>query len=166
MIRIMLAALLCWAATVSVAQDSEPSSLPQDNTREGYYYPAITSTEDFTRVIPSPRVANRFVRVDFVTQLTRGQLSASSTPRFAVFAKGATANHLVIIGLHDDTFATLFRARAVMAQMTANVRSLPMFEGGNLQFFVTFYDLLQLLEFDTLVLSDGRGWSHQVNFKR
>ena len=111
-------------------------------------------------------MSNRFVRVDFVTQLTKGQLSAQAAPRFALFAKGETANHLVIVGLHNDTFETLFRARAVMAQMTANVRSLPMFDGEALQFFVTFYDLLQFLEFDSLVLTDGRNWAHKVEFKR
>jgi hypothetical protein len=157
MIRMFLAVWMCVWVSAACAQDSR---------YVGYYYPDITSKEEFTRVLPSPRVSNRFVRVDFVTQLTKGQLSAQAAPRFALFAKGETANHLVIVGLHNDTFETLFRARAVMAQMTANVRSLPMFDGEALQFFVTFYDLLQFLEFDSLVLTDGRNWAHKVEFKR
>ena len=158
MIRILLAVLcIVWVSAPSVAQEDR---------YVGYYYPTITSNEVFDRVIPSPRVANRFIRVDFVTQLTNGQLAAPGSPRFAMFAKGEAASQLVIVGLQDDTFKTLFRARAVMAQMTANVRSLPMFEGEGLQFYVTFYDLLQLLEFDSLVLTDGESWSHRVQFKR
>lgn len=132
----------------------------------GYYYPQVSTTETFDRVIRSPGVANKEVRVDFVTQITKAQLAAPSAPQYAIFAKGGAAEHLIIVGLEDDVFRTLFRARGVMAQMTANVRSSPIFQGQNLQFLATFYDLLQILEFETLVLSDGVSWSHRVDFKR
>ena len=71
-----------------------------------------------------------------------------------------------LLALDDDVFATLYRARAVMAQMTVNVRDGGFFVDQNLQFVATFYDLLQLLEFDTLVISDGKSWSHKVDFVR
>ncbi len=155
MVRI-LTFILCLAALPLAAQDKY----------EGYYYPPISSTEEFTRVVRAPGVATKEVRLDFLTQLTKAQLAAPSAPQFSFFAKGTGSTQLIVIGLEDDTFKTLYRARAVMAQMTANVRSSPIFRGQNLQFLATFYDLLQILEFDSLVLSDGETWAHKVEFKR
>lgn len=133
---------------------------------EGYYYPAITSTEEFTRVIREAPQSNKGVRVEFVTNLTVAQLAAPESPRFVFFAKGSDAKHLTVIALDDDVFSTLFRARAVLAQMTSNMRNNDFFRAQELQFVATFFDLLQLMEFDTLVISDGETWAHQVNFVR
>ncbi len=133
---------------------------------EGYYYPDVTSQEQFTRVIRDGPPPNKGVRVDFVTNLTAAQLAAPESPRFVFFAKGADAKHLNIIALDDEIFSTLFRARAVMAQMTSNMRNNAFFRDQGLEFVATFYDLLQIMEFDTLVISDGATWAHQVNFYR
>lgn len=152
----MLPFALCLLALPALAEDKYV----------GYYYPEVTSTEAFDRVIRPTGAANKAVRVDFITQLTKAQLAAPSAPQFAFFAKGSGANELIVIGLDDQAFKTLYRARGVMAQMTANVRSSPIFAGQNLQILATFYDLLQILEFDSLVLSDGETWAHKVEFKR
>ncbi|MEM8655224.1 MAG: hypothetical protein AAGF36_10800 [Pseudomonadota bacterium] len=133
---------------------------------EGYYYPEVSSTEDFTRVIREAPDSSKGVRVEFVTNLTVAQLAAPESPRFVFFAKGSDAKHLNVIALDDDVFSTLFRARAVLAQMTSNMRNNDFFRTQELQFVATFFDLLQLMEFDTLVISDGETWSHQVNFIR
>lgn len=133
---------------------------------EGYYYPPVTSTETFEREIRTLDGAKKEVRVDFVQNVTQAQLAQPEAPKFLFFAKGSGANHLIAVALDDDVFATLYRARAVMAQMTVNVRDGGFFVDQNLQFVATFYDLLQLLEFDTLVISDGKSWSHKVDFVR
>ena len=133
---------------------------------EGYYYPEVTSQEQFTRVIRDGPPPNKGVRVDFVTNLTAAQLAAPESPRFVFFAKGADAKHLTIIALDDEIFSTLYRARAVMAQLTSNMRNNAFFRDQGLEFVATFYDLLQIMEFDTLVISDGAAWAHQVNFFR
>lgn len=152
----ILTFVICLIALPLAAQDKY----------EGYYYPPVSSSEVFDRVIRAPGVATKEVRIDFLTQMTKAQLAAPAAPQYAVFAKGEGASQLIIVGLEDDTFKTLYRARGVMAQMTANVRSSPIFRGQNLQFLATFYDLLQILEFDSLVLSDGETWAHKVEFKR
>ncbi len=133
---------------------------------EGYYYPKVTTTEEFTRVIRQSPPAGKTVRVDFVTNLTVSQLAAPESPRFVFFAKGDDAAHLTVIALDDDVFSTIYRARAVLAQMTSNMRRNDFFRQQNLQFVATFYDLLQILAFDTLVISDGETWSHEVTFVR
>ena len=133
---------------------------------EGYYYPEVTSQEQFSRVIRQGPASNKGVRVEFVTNLTAAQLASPESPRFVFFAKGADAKHLNIIALDDDVFSTIYRARAVMAQMTSNMRNNDFFRAQGLEYVATFYDLLQIMEFDTLVISDGETWSHQVNFFR
>ena len=133
---------------------------------EGYYYPEVTSQEQFSRVIRQGPASNKGVRVEFVTNLTAAQLASPESPRFVFFAKGADAKHLNIIALDDDVFSTIYRARAVMAQMTSNMRNNDFFRAQGLEYVATFYDLLQIMEFDTLVISDGETWSHQVNFYR
>ena len=133
---------------------------------EGYYYPTITSEETFERAIRALDGANKRVRVDFVQTLSQAQLAAPESPRFIFFAKGEGASDLIVVALDDSVFRTLYRARAVMAQMTVSVREGPFFRSENLQTVATFYDLLQILEFDTLVLSDGMDCAHRVTFVR
>ncbi|MEL6451754.1 MAG: hypothetical protein AAFQ19_10875 [Pseudomonadota bacterium] len=142
-----------------------PAAMAQERY-EGYYYPDVTSQEQFTRVIREGQAASKAVRVDFVTNLTAAQLAAPESPRFVFFAKGSDARHLNVIALDDDVFSTLYRARAVLAQMTSNMRNNDYFRAQGLEFVATFYDLLQIMEFDTLVISDGETWAHQVNFYR
>ena len=131
-----------------------------------YYYPAITSTEVFDRVVRQAPLAGKAVRVEFVNNLTTAQLRGPKSPGYIMFAKGDDAKHLIIVAQNDDVFKTLYRARATMAQLTSNVRSGGFFRQQELQLVATFYDLLQLMQFDTLVLTDGENWSHKVEFKR
>ena len=131
----------------------------------GYYYPEVTSTEVFDRVIRRPG-SNRAVRVDFLTQLTQAQLAAPESPRFIFSAKGEGSTDLILVALDDEVFRSIYRARAVMAQMTSNIRNSPLFQQEELQTVATFYDLLQMLEFDSLVITDGYSWTHRVEFLR
>ena len=153
----LFALLIALTATAAVAQTDR---------YVGYYYPEITSSEVFERQIRSARGANKAVRVDFLTSLTTAQLSAPESPRYVFFAKGQSAETLILVALDDDVFKTLFRARAVMAQMTSRLRDTPLFVSQDLQFVATFYDLLQTLGFDTLIITDGERWAHKVEFKR
>lgn len=132
----------------------------------GYYYPPVTSEEQFERILRPMPPAPREVRVDFVTMLTAAQLAAPESPRFVFFAKGAEANKLILVALDDEVFKTLFRARAVLAQMTSNLRNGAFFRQQNVQYGATFFDMLQMMEFDTLVVSDGESWAHEVSFVR
>ncbi|MEX0283485.1 MAG: hypothetical protein AB3N23_02630 [Paracoccaceae bacterium] len=140
------------------------STLAASERYEGYYYPQITSEETFERAIRTPPDPGRSVRVDFVTTLTLAQLEAPESPRFVFFAKGTDADRLILVALDDEVFSTLYRARAVMAQMTSNVRGGGFFTQDNLQYVATFYDMLHLLGFRSLVISDGDSWSHRVTF--
>lgn len=133
-----------------------------DDPREGYYYPPITSQEIFARRLPGTPAADRNVRTGFITEITKAQLAAPETPRFVIFAKGQNAKHMIIVALDDDIFRTLFRARAVLAQLTSNARGTAFFRKANLQFVATWFDLAKMLGFGDIVISDGVSWSHRV----
>ena len=138
----------------------------QDDRYVGYYYPEISSTEVFDRVARASEGASKAVRIDFVNVLTTAQIEAPESPRYVFFAKGNDAEDLMMIALDDDVFSTIYRARAILAQLTVNVRKGGFFKEEDLQYVATFFDLLQLLQFETLVISDGETWSHRVEFKR
>ncbi len=152
------AALVVWlAAAGSAAGDAVP-----EDERAGYYYPPITSEEVFVRDLIQTPPADRIVRTNFMTEVTKAQLAAPETPRFAVFAKGDDAEHMIIIALDDQIFRTLYRARALLAQLTANARGTKFFVDAKLQFTATWFDLAKMLGFRDIVISDGATWSHRI----
>lgn len=132
----------------------------------GYYYPEVGSEETFDRAVRSSEGASKAVRIDFVNTLTKAQLFAPESPRFVFFSKGAEANTLILVALDDEIFSTVYRARALLAQLTVSVRTGGYFVQQDLQYVATFYDLLQLMAFDELIISDGQNWAHRVIFSR
>ena len=142
------------------------SVLAAEERYEGYYYPEITTEETFDRVIRNSEGAGKTVRIDFINVLTSAQLDAPESPRFVFFSKGEDAATLILVALDDEVFSTIYRARAIMAQLTVSVRQGGFFKQEDLEYVATFYDLLQLMAFDELVISDGRNWAHRVNFTR
>ncbi|MEM6546528.1 MAG: hypothetical protein AAF713_02160 [Pseudomonadota bacterium] len=156
----MLRALLAIALVFALGQTAAA-----EDSREGYYYPPVGSEESFERELAGVPPTARQVRVSFITQLTKAQMAAPEAPRFAVFAKGSDAEHMIIVALDDGVFKTLFRARAVLAQLTSNARSTEFFQRNNIAETATWFDLAKLLGFEDLVISDGETWSHRVRFR-
>ena len=141
-----------------------PAVAAQDR-HDGYYYPKPESTESYTAratVLPD---SNRDRRLGFIVAFTKTLTEDPSPLRFTIFAKGGDAEKLIIVALDDGIFATLFRARAVLATLTAQVRASPLFAELGVQNLFTFYDLAKLLGFQRLTISDGRVWSHRVELK-
>ena len=156
---ILTAAILALAAGTAPAETYE-------SDREGYYYPEIGSQEAFTRSLVQPPAApGREVRTAFITQATKAQLAAPETPAFVIFAKGAEAEQMIIVATEDGVFRTLYRARAVLAQLTANARGTEFFVRNGIQSEATWFDLARMLGFEDLVISDGVTWSHRVVFE-
>lgn len=88
-------------------------------------------------------------------------LRAPSPPRFAIFAKGADAEKLILVAVSDGTYNTLYRLRALMAMLTAYARSGPAFQGHPHPEDLTFLDLIYLIGFERLTVSDGRDIAHR-----
>jgi hypothetical protein len=133
--------------------------------KDSYYYPPVTSEEVFVRDLAVAPPAGRAVRVGFTTQITKAQLAAPESPRFVIFAKGDEAQHMIIIALDDQVFKTIYRARAMLAQLTSNARGTDFFVNNNIQDHATWFDLAKMLGFEDMVISDGATWSHRVIFE-
>ena len=133
--------------------------------KDSYYYPPVDSEEVFARELTTAPPADRAVRVGFTTQITKAQLAAPESPRFVIFAKGGEARQMIIVALDDQVFRTIYRARAVLAQLTSNARGTDFFINNNIQDHATWFDLAKLLGFEDLVISDGAAWSHRVIFE-
>ncbi len=160
MSRILIAALIA----VSLAPIS-PGGAAWAAGGDSYYYPPVNSEEVFKRDLGAAPPAGRGVRVGFTTQITKAQLDAPESPRFVIFAKGDEAQHMIIVALDDEVFRTIYRARAVLAQLTSNTRGTDFFIQSNIQDHATWFDLAKLLGFEDLVVSDGATWSHRVIFE-
>ena len=120
MIRIAMAAAL--GAVMSLVG---PASA--DDRHAGYYYPQPQSSEIYyPRATPLPK-ATRERRLGFVTGITTAQLHAPYPPTHVLYAKGSDAEKLVIVARKDGYIDTIYRARALLAAMTAQARATPMF---------------------------------------
>ena len=150
-------------AAVAVLMGIVFSGMAQAADRHiGYYYPEPQTKEVYKARAQTLPEADRVLRIGFVTGTMQQQFSAPYPPQVAVFAKGARAEKLIVVGLVDGRVDTLFRARAIFANMTAAARQLPAFAQMGVQDTFTFFDLAKLLGFEKITISDGRDFAHQV----
>ncbi|MGP1394763.1 MAG: molybdopterin-guanine dinucleotide biosynthesis protein A [Inquilinaceae bacterium] len=156
-VRSIAAALLVAAACVAgpaLAQD-------EGDRHDDYYYPKVTSSETY----PSPAGvlpgSDRLRRIGFVVGVTKEQLGQAYPPRWAMFPKGTDAEKMIIVTLDRDALVTLYQARAMLAQLTSVARASPIFIQNEVEDHYTFLDLLKLLGFRQLTISDGQTYSHQ-----
>jgi hypothetical protein len=168
----VLAATLALAACVAPPQ-STPTTNPQAASgsgdevshHEGYYYPRITSTEIYKARAKTLEDSDRKRRLLFVTTLAQDQAELPFPPPYLMFAKGDDAEKLIIVATRDGMLDTLYRARALLATFTYAVRQTPLFQDYEVDDFFTFYDLLKLLGFTQVTISDGRNFSHRVTIE-
>lgn len=142
-----------------------PAEAPPQDRHEGYYYPTVTSREVYTARAPVLSDSNRERRLGFVVGLTRQQMDRAYPPAYAIFAKGDDAEKLIIVALNRDSLVTLYQARGLLAQLTAMARATPMFVDNQVEDTFTFLDLLRLLGFEQLTISDGQTYAHQIRIE-
>ena len=151
-------------ATAQPAAMSPENQIEADegDHHEGYYYPKPGSFEHYpARVYALPesdRVRRQAVILGLTTQLVGGQYA----PSYAIFAKGDASDKLIIVGLADGHINTIYRARALLATFTSVARSTKFFQQNTQPDEATFLDLLKLLGFKRVTVSDGRDFAHQI----
>ncbi len=151
------------AVTLAAIMASAPDAGAQDR-HAGYYYPAPTTSETYESQATTLGEASRTRRVGFVTLLTAKNLAASYAPPYIMFAKGAEAEKLIVIGM-GGYVANLYQARALLAQLTAQARAAPIFqevEGGDM---LNFLDLARMLGFEQVTVSNGTSFTLQILIK-
>lgn len=150
-LSVTLLVLLAAAATARAA-----------DRHAGYYYPTPGSTETYKARTLTTADADRKMRLGFIVGITQNMLKAPYAPRFVIYAKGEQAEKMIIVALEDDYIGTIYRARALLAQLTAIARTTPLLQELGLADFLTFFDLVKLLGFIQITISDGDQFAHQI----
>jgi len=162
MVKNWILAALVALGTITVAVMGPWSSVQASDHHVGYYYPHPASTEIYeSRAQQLPGV-KRNTRIGFVTGLAAQQAERPFPIQTAIFAKGAEAEKLIIVSLTDGRINSLYRARAVLALLTATARTTEIFQKFQVETVFTFLDLCKMLGFKQLTISDGVTFSHQV----
>ena len=165
-----LALALTAAALPALAQAPKPAAAPApkpatEDRYIGYYYPKPTSTEVFESQLQTISTMDRPQRIQFVTVVSQGTIQAAYRVPYAVFAKGDKADKMIIVGLQAGELNTVYRMRALLANMTTMSRLSPFFQEKTVAEDATFFDLLKLLGFQSVTITDGEKVTHQVTIK-
>ena len=166
-----LAVLVAFGALPALAQQqpkpAAAAATPKadDDRYVGYYYPKPTATETYTSPMQTIAGAERAQRVQFATVVSQGTIQSAYRVPYAVFVKGEKADKMIIVGLQPGEMSTIFRARAILANMTTMSRLSPFFQERTIAEDANFFDLLKLLGFQQITISDGDKFTHQVNIK-
>ena len=132
-----------------------------DDRYVGYYYPKPGPAEVYTARAQTLPDVNRSFRVGFVTGLSGQAAKRPYAAPYVIFAKGGEADKMIITATHDGPFDTIYRARASLADLTAMARTLPIFQEFGVEDWFTFLDLLKMMGFKELTVTDGKAFAHQ-----
>ena len=144
--------------TVSFSKDAEE----EQSGHEGYYYPKPQTLEHFVSSAVTLPESDKVRRQSFVIGMTKQLLDGKYAPGFAIFAKGNQSEKLIIVGMIDGQINTVYRARALLAELTAVARSTPFFQQNTQPEQATFFDFMKLLGFHQITITDGQAFAHQV----
>ena len=156
------AAVLCLSLGIAAAICATATGAQAGDRHAGYYYPEPATREVYearSELLPE---ASRATRIGFVTGIAKQISERPFPPQAVMFAKGTEAEKLIIVALVDGRIDTLYRARAVLANMTAAARLLPAFQEMGVQDWYTFLDLAHMLGFKQITISNGRDFAHQL----
>ncbi len=152
------------AAAMAAMLSTAPASAQDKDRHVGYYYPPATVTETYQADVTSVSDTSRVRRIGLITLITNKALTASYAPPYVMFVKGADAEKLIIIGM-SDYVANIYQARALLAQLTAQARLTEVFKEVDPEHRLTFLDLLKMLGFDQVTVSDGKTFTLQIAIK-
>lgn len=157
-------ALTAFMAGTAAAQQPAAKSGGEDRYI-GYYYPKPNNVETYPSTLKPIDGVDRPQRVQFVTVIAQGTLQSSYRVPYAVFVKGEKADKLIIVGLQQGELNTIYRQRALLANLTTMARLSPFFQEKTVAEDATFFDLLKLLGFSSVTITDGEKMTHQVTIK-
>jgi len=129
---------------------------------EGYYYPKAGSHETYVSRAKTLEDSDRGRRLGFVSGLTQQMADQAYAPTYAIFAKGENADRLIIVAYGEGQLNTIYRARALFASLTAMARLTPLFQQLQVEELFTFFDLCKLIGFNSITVSDGDKFAHQI----
>lgn len=134
----------------------------EEDEHAGYYYPKPQTLEHYVSSAPILPDSDKIRRQAFVIGLTKQLLGGQYAPSYAIFAKGDQSDKLIIVGLSDGQLDTVYRARALLATLTSVARATNFFQQTTHPEQATFFDLMKLLGFRRVTLTDGKDFAHQI----
>jgi hypothetical protein len=163
----LLVATSASAQTKPAAKPVAPAAAtaPGEDRYIGYYYPKPTSTELFESQMQPLAGIDRQQRIQFVTVVSQGTIQSAYRVPYAIFAKGEKADKLIIVGMQAGELNSIYRMRALLANMTTMSRLSPFFQEKTVAEDATFFDLMKLLGFMQVTITDGEKTTHQVTIK-
>ena len=141
-----------------------PAGRAQD-TQEGYYYPKPSVVETYQARVATLPDSDRSRRLGFVTALSKEFDARPYPPNYLVYAKGDEADKLIITGMVDGQFNTIYRTRALLADLTASARLTDFFQKNAIAEYATFLDFLKLLGFKQVTVTDGEHFAQQIKIE-
>ena len=138
--------------------------MPQPPSLMGIMGVAAT-IETFESAMQTDAKMDRAQRVQFTTVIAQGTLQSAYRVPYAVFAKGEKADRMIIVGMQQGELNTLYRMRGLLANMTTMSRLSPFFQERTVAEDATFFDLLKLMGFREITITDGEKLTHQVTIK-
>ncbi|MGH7003638.1 MAG: molybdopterin-guanine dinucleotide biosynthesis protein A [Alphaproteobacteria bacterium] len=142
----------------------QPAAAQDRDRHSGYYYPPPTVSESYDAEATPLTGANRVRRIGFITIIVHKTLTASYAPPYTMFVKGTEGEKLIIVGM-GDYVANVYQARGLLAQLTAQARTTEVFKEVDPDNRLTFLDLLKMLGFDQVTVSDGKSYTLQITIK-
>lgn len=128
----------------------------------GYYYPRPAAIEVYHARAQTLPEANRSRRIGFVVGVVNQMRQRPYPPEYAFFAKGGEAHKLIIVSNRAGRLNTIYRVRALLATLTSVARTTPIFREYNVEDYFTFLDLVKMLGFELVTVSDGDTFTHQI----
>lgn len=128
-----------------------------------YYYPDPRSTENYIAQTAMLTQINYRQRIQFVTDFMNQMVVKNHyPPQFAIFTQGDNAKKMIITSLGADRYDTVYRMRGLIEILTARARVSEFFQRYDVADVLTFLDLLKLLGFEQLVVTDGDKFAHRI----
>jgi hypothetical protein len=144
------------------ASNGDSGEGDEGDEHAGYYYPKPQTLEHYVSSAPTLPDSDKVRRQAFVIGLTKQLLGGQYAPAYAIFAKGIQSDKLIIVGLSDGQLDTVYRARALLATLTSVARATNFFQQTTHPEEATFFDLMKLLGFRRVTLTDGKAFAHQI----
>ena len=141
------------------------STVNAEDRHVGYYYPEPQTEETYTSPAPPIPGVSRRSRTAFVVGLDQIQKNRHYAPGYHMYAKGKHAEKLIIAATEEGRYNTFFRLRALIASMSSDARTSPLFAKlGNVE-HLNFLDLCRMAGFERLTITNGKDIAHRIILK-
>jgi len=125
-----------------------------------HYYSSPTVTETYAPSTSALVDANERQRNRLVAGIVNALLVRPHPLSFALFSIGEGATELVLVSRREGQFDTPYRARAMLEVMNVLTHSSRFVSSLGLDDSVGFLDMLHMLGFTGVTISDGASYTH------